>query len=246
MKIRQDIDLIYDSLYSYDISACAYHVLKNLGYDVSDIPLENKQERVIKIGLIERENPHISNLIRNITIKTIDRIIFENELTENDIIIRQFDGFFTTKPLKKMNFSLPLRLDAHYTKFIISYNRKSFIGKSEDQKYIFKGLSNFYSGMEKYLKKLLDEINFINIRGLFLTCKRIKEEILSSQNIDDFIIPRKSKKGSFIYIKKLGKIDIDSSVKSLIDVNEIDKHSYLNIYLYPFTKALSSFFLELK
>ncbi|GIU69018.1 MAG: hypothetical protein KatS3mg002_0254 [Candidatus Woesearchaeota archaeon] len=245
MNINQNAKLVYDSIYSYDISACAYNILKNYFYDLSDISFENKQERLVKIGLIFRENKELMQIVNIETKKVIDFIIFENRLNEDDIIIRQFDGFFTPKKLKICDISaVPFRLDEHYHKFIISINRNSYIGKSINGTYIYKGISNLYDGMQKYLQKILDTINFLNISGSFFSLKTIKEEILNSNDIYDFLIPKKKEDGFYVYMNGIGKIEIEPTVIPFLNVNEIDKYSYLNKYIYPFTKSVTSVFLN--
>lgn len=245
MKINRNAKLVYDSIYSYDISACAYNILKNYFYDLSDISLENKQERLIKIGLIFRENKELMQIVNTETKKIIDFIIFENKLNENDVIIRQFDGFFTPKKLKICDISsVPFRLDAHYYKFIISINRNGYIGKSIDDVYIFKGISNLYDGMKKYLQRILDSINFLNVSGTFFALKTIKDGILNSTDIYDFLIPKKKGDSFYIYMKDIGKIEIEPTVIPFLNTDEIDKQTYLNKYIYPFTKSITSVFLN--
>ena len=82
MKLNSDRLIIRD-VFSYDIEACHYNLLKKFGYDMSSIDRENKITRNIQIGKIMRDNESIKSRLRETTNRIIDDYIKFNELKPN-------------------------------------------------------------------------------------------------------------------------------------------------------------------
>ena len=121
MNINKNCRLFLNNVYSYDITACHYNILKSLNIDVSKINKENKLERNIQIGKMMKYNSNLTNVIRNTTESLIDEYILRNKISDDNIIIRQYDGFITTKPLVLTTTQyLPIELQSIFSVFIIS------------------------------------------------------------------------------------------------------------------------------
>ena len=119
MKINTKKFFISD-VYSYDISACHYKILESMGFDVSQLERNDKIKRNIAIGKMMGENPVISSMLRQTTESLISEYINRNGLEEEDILIRQYDGFLTQKILSDTDQYLPLELKDIFTKKKIS------------------------------------------------------------------------------------------------------------------------------
>ena len=79
MQLNENLNLILKDIFLYDIEACHYTIMKNLGYDMSKIPYENKLERNTQIGKMMRENPRLTSILRKTTESTIDEYILKNK-----------------------------------------------------------------------------------------------------------------------------------------------------------------------
>ena len=78
--------------------------------------------------------------------------------------------------------------------------------------------------------------NFLNKKSIFKNMQNIKDELLNSKNINDFVI--KTKDANILYLKDFGKTTISDSVIKLLDVEEVDKQRYFEIYLKPFIDSI--------
>jgi len=130
MKINESFPLIIRDLNVYDIESCHYNILKNMNYDLGNINKENKIERNIAIGKLMRDNPKLTTILRTTTESIIDELISRNNIKEEEIVLRQYDGIMTKKYLKDLDFGhIPLSLRKTFEIFISSYNRNMYIAK---------------------------------------------------------------------------------------------------------------------
>ena len=121
MNINKNCKLFMRDVYLYDISACHYTIMQNLGFDLSKIDKTNKEKRNTQIGLLMRDNPKLTTILRSTTSSLIDEYLLRNNITEDDLIIRQYDGVITKKPIKEIvNPSMPLELRSIFQVMIIS------------------------------------------------------------------------------------------------------------------------------
>ena len=117
MKINENVKLILRDVYLYDIEACHYTIMTKLGMDLTGIDRNDKLERNIAIGKMMRKNPKLTSILRNTTRSIIDEYITRNNIQENDIILRQYDGIIITKTLKETNVnSIPLNIVKSFTR----------------------------------------------------------------------------------------------------------------------------------
>lgn len=243
MKINQNCKLFLRDVYSYDVEACHYNILKNIGYDVSKLDYENKLHRNIQIGKMMKNNPQITKLLRSTTESILDEYINVSGLKEDDIITRQYDGLITTKPLKKLYRKIPLKLKYVMDMMIISINRDSFIGKKNNN-IIVKGISNKYPNIEKIYKQICN-INFLNKRQIFTSLENIKDYILyNSDDCELFFIPNKKDDNyGTIFFKEYGQLQVNRHSLNIIDPEDIDREFYFNFYVRQFTESLTIEFI---
>ena len=81
--------LIYNDLYEYDFTSCYYNLLKNIGWEMDDIDPNNKKQRNIKIGLLQKNNKYIGEYLQNTVENLIDFYINENNLDKKEILLRK-------------------------------------------------------------------------------------------------------------------------------------------------------------
>jgi len=231
---------LYNNVYSYDIPSCHYNILKNSGYDVSDIDEHDKIKRNIQIGILMQNDPQLTKFLNDTTKNIIDFYIENNFIKTTDIILRQYDGFYTTKYLNlniKNDFPAKLELKNLYDIFIFSINKKMYIGYDYDKdKYLIKGVPNKYTEIEMLYKKIL-RCNFLNIRSIFMKLQKIKNYILTSDKIRLYAIPVNKSEYKILF-KDIGDIIVPSQSFSLIDHHEIDKYKYFQMYFEPFFKSI--------
>ena len=233
MKINT-IPLFHRETYVYDISSCHYQILTNFGYDVSHINKDDKLTRNIKIGLMMKENPRLIDLLRGTTERTISEIILSNDLKDDEILLRQYDGIVITRMINNLNVGLDIGLRHVFSPMIISIDKNSYIS-FDGSELTAKGISNVYTGIYKYYLRLL-QINFLNKTSIFKELNKIKQDFVGSSEVNDFIID--SKGSYYIFMKDFGKISIYESSLSVVDVDDIDKELYWKNYIDPFIKSI--------
>lgn len=241
MNLNINNGYVLRNVYYYDIGACHYNILKNFGIDISLIDKDNKEKRNIQIGKMMRDNKRISNILRETTNNIISQYILSNNLKDSDIIIRQYDGFISMKPLKVLDLSLPLELRHIFQEFIISIDGDKYIAIDEDKNIISKGIPNNYNKIIELYEEILN-INFISKKTIFKELQKIRDKILFGDDIQLYAIPYDDE-FSYINFKFYGLIKVSGSTFDMIDSNEIDKETYFDIYIKPFTKSLCFEFL---
>ena len=240
MEINKDCKLFLRDVYLYDISACHYTIVKNLGLDLSDIDENDKEARNIRIGIMMRDNPKLTPIIRSITESTISEYMLRNDVSKEEVITRQYDGFIVTKKLKDTtSASLPIGFKKMFQNLIISIDRKNYIafdGNTVD----IKGVSNKYDRMNKMLEKVA-KLNFLNKTAIFTGLEKIKNEIFKSSDPYLYCMPEGEKFS--IMIKKYGQIEIGKSAVKILDLDDVDREWYFNYYIKPFTKSIVAEFV---
>lgn len=236
MKIETE-SLFFRDIYYYDIEACHYQIMKNFGLDISRLNKDDKQQRNIEIGKMMGENPRFSKALRNFTSSIISDYLSRNKIKEDDVILRQYDGFITTKKLYQTNLNpIPIK-EYCFEKLLVGSNRDRYIAKHKND-IIIKGVPNKYPKMNKYLGKLVN-INFISKENIFINLEEIKHKFYSSNDWKLFFIQEDSSNnyGEMIF-KNYGQLSIAKTAGKLIDVKDIDRDWYYNKYLRPFTEAI--------
>jgi len=58
----------------------------------------------------------------------------------------------------------------------------------------------------------------------------------------NFIIPSGNK--TYMFLKQFGQTEISQSLATIMDVNDINRMKYFNIYIEPFSKAIVYYYLN--
>jgi len=236
MNINPNCKCFLNNVYSYDISSCHYSILKSLNYDVSNIEKDDKLKRNIQIGILMGNNSHLTSVIRSTTESLIDEYILRNKILESDIIIKQYDGFMSLKPLRiTTDQYLPINLQSIFSVFIISLDRTKFIA-TDGVITSIKGISNRYSEIDEIYKKILF-INYANKQSVFISLQNIKDEILNSENPKLYCIPSGENKFN-IFLKRYGQFEISETLINILDPNDIDRQKYFDFYFQPFFDSI--------
>ena len=162
MKINEKLKLVLKDVYLYDIESCHYSIMQNIGLDLTGIPKDDKLERNIQIGKLMRKNPKLTSLLRNTTRSIIDEYMRVNEVTDGDLVIRQYDGILITKTLRITDLrGIPLNIRKHFQVFISSIDRKRYIALDSEMKTSIKGVPFRYPEMDKIYNTIC-RINYAN------------------------------------------------------------------------------------
>ena len=243
MQLNEKLNLVMRDLYLYDIEACHYTIMKNLGYDMSGLNLEDKTERNIQIGQMMRKNPRLTSLLRNKTKSTIDEYILKNNVSDDEIVIRQYDGLILTRTLRETDVNeIPLNIRKHFEIFIVAIDRSKYIAYDSTHKVTIKGVSFRYPQMNQLLEQIC-KLNFSNKSAVFKKLHKIKTEFLNSNNPSLFGIPLKNGKYN-IFLKRYGEIEVSQPTLRIMDTDDIDKQKYFDFYITPFTKSIVAEFVR--
>jgi len=240
MKINSNEHVMFD-LFHYDIEKCAFSVLKKMNININNISEDDRKERLIKIGLMMKENENLKKIVRNTITNIINNFIKENNLTEDDIILKEFDGVISRKLTTEIGEITPV-LRKIYKVFITDIDKKMYIAIDEKRIIYAKGIPNLYDEMNQIYKMILD-INFMSKKQIFSELEKIKNYFFTTSNKDLFLIPGKGSSKFYIFLKGFGKIEIEKDVKKYISNEELDRKEYFSRYISPFTKSLLIEFL---
>jgi len=234
MEISKSCQLVLTTLFSYDFSACAYNILKSIGWDLSNIGIENKEERNIKIGLLQRDNPRIAKFLLGSITNLVDHYFVINDVTEEDLVVRARDGFIIKKKMDIINQTMPIDLRSVISKIIISTDRKKYLAIHTNGNIEVKGIRNKTADISFY--NLFKNLNFSTKKNLLVGLERIRQTILSSENIlwfstrdnDNYNVP----------IIGSGILKLNRASLQLVDPDEIDKHFLWEEYIWPFAESI--------
>jgi hypothetical protein len=235
--INKECSLILSDLYEYDFAACAYNVLKNIGWDLSGVNKRNKIQRNIQIGLIQRDNPDIAQYLQYTIDNLIDLYLRENHIKDHEIILRQKDGVVLTKPLKFTNFTMKLEFRGIISKLIFSTDRRKWLKIHQSGDVVVKGLGKELYDASFY--QLFRELNYANRSMLIQGVENIRRRILSSESISWFML--KDDDCFLVPILDAGLIKVRKSTIKSVDCNDVDKDYLWNTYVWPFAQAILVF-----
>jgi hypothetical protein len=238
--------LVLDNVYSYDITSCHYTILKNLGFDVSAIDKDNKFERNKTIGIMMKNYSGLSEILRSTVYEIVDEYLKKNEISEEDIVTIQYDGFLVKKSLQLFkNESFPMELKAFYNNVILSFDRIMYIAKGKNET-IVKGMSSDYKEIMYFYDKLLS-LNFLNRYSVFKGLDLIKKDFFECKDVSKFIIST-SEDSFYLYLKNFGQVEISKNLldSSEFDDNDIDKSWYFETFMIPFCRSICYDFLGFK
>lgn len=238
MKLNAE-RLIVRDVFSYDIVACHYNLLEKFQYNMTNIDKSDKLKRNIQIGKIMRDNESIKTRLRETTARIIDDYISFNELGEEDIIIRQYDGFLTTKRLMETEKSvLPIVLQNRYDIFLISIDKGMYIAFDNlRNKVRVKGVPSIYKGIEKYYAKLIRIVDIENKSRVLDNLENLKKSFYNETDMNIFAIPVDDDEVEIIF-KSFGQIKVKRNTLYYMTEDEVDKEFYYDFYLHSFVQSV--------
>jgi hypothetical protein len=238
MKLNSE-RLILRDVFSYDIEACHYNLLKTFGYDISKIDQHDKTKRNIQIGKIMRDNETIKTRLRETTNRIIDDYIQFNQITEDDMIVRQYDGIITKKRLVETEKSvLPIALQNRYDIVLISIDRGKYIAFDNLRgKIKVKGVPNLYDGIKTYYKKLIRIVDIENKSRVLDNLENLKQSFYKEDDLSVFAIPASDEEVEMIF-KSFGQIRVKRNTLYYMADDELDKTFYYDFYLHSFIQSV--------
>lgn len=236
--------LVLRDVYLFDIESCHYSIMQNLGLDMTGIEQENKTERNIQIGKMMRKNPKLTSLLRNTTKSIIDEYMRVNDITEDDIVIRQYDGVLLYKKILRITDlkGIPLKIRKHFLVFISSIDRKKYIALDSENKTSVKGVPYKYDGITQIYSQICN-INFNNKETIFRHLQRIKDHMMTTNNTKIFGIPVDNGKFN-IFLKGYGQVEVTQATLKIMDPDDIDRDRYFKFYIEPFMKSIVADFVR--
>ena len=182
-----------------------------------------------------KDNPKLIHVLRSVTNSTINEYILRNNVKEDDIILRQYDGIITTRLLRETtNRYIPLELRKTFQHMIISIDRNMYIG-FDGSKTSVKGVPNNYDAMIEVYQRIA-KINYMNKSMIFTTLQKIKDDIFTAENPLLFAIPNND--NYIVYLKKYGESQISENMINVMDIDDIDRERYFDFYIKPFFKSI--------
>lgn len=235
MQIQKNCRLFLRDIYSYDITACHYNILEKFGFDLRNIDKENKENRNIQIGKLMKNNERITSLLRNTTESVIYNYIKRNNLRDDELILKQYDGIIVTRPLREVEGEIPLDFRSHFIDFIISFDRKRYLA-FDGYNVSIKGVPFRYKRIDEILEKIA-RINFLNKTTIFVSMQKIYNDFINSKDPLLFCIPSIEDKYN-VFLKEYGEIEITEQTTRIMNTDDIDKQRYFDFYIKPFTKSI--------
>ena len=235
MNINNNCNLVLSDVYLYDIHKCHYTILKRLGYNLDLIDEYDKITRNIQIGYLMK-NKQLTSMLRLITNSLVNEFIIRNNIKDDEIICRQYDGIIIIKPATLTNQYIDFDLRDIYEFMIISINYDNYIAINDKKKIIIKGVPNRNEYIDSFLYRVLN-INFASKISIFKSMFNIKNDIIYSESPELFCIPNSDDKYSVI-LKRYGTIKISETIVDMLDVDEIDRYAYFEIYIKPFFDSI--------
>jgi hypothetical protein len=178
-------------------------------------------------------------LLRNTTRSIIDEYIRVNELTDDDIVLRQYDGILVYKKILRVTDlkGIPLNIRKEFLVFISSIDRKKYIALDREMKVVIKGIPYRYGEMDEIYKRICRIVDSARKESIFRRLREIKDHVMTTPNSKLFGIPVGDKKFN-IFMKGYGQVEVTKASLKIMDANDIDRDRYFNYYIAPFTKSI--------
>ena len=234
MKLNETCNLVLNNLYLYDFSKCYPRLLENINWDFQNVDLENKKERNIHIGTLQKNKQYMYSFLSDSVDNLINYYLEANNIKEDEIIISQKDGFILKKLINNTSDFMELDFRGCIDGLIITPDRKKYLyWISEDVS--VKGISNIYDKLYD-VYNLFKKLMFYNKKTLFGQLNFIKKTIFEKTDKKFFIIEIDNKK---LIQTNHGTVEIRNEKD--FSLKNIDKEKYFNHY---FKEFLDSIFLQ--
>lgn len=232
--INKNTPLVLSNLYAYDFSSCVYNLLKNLGWDVSNINSEDKYERNLKIGLMRRDNPSLSVYLEESMERLIDYYLNINNIEEDDVILRQKDGVVLSKNLQILDKTMPLDFRGIISRFIFSLDRRKWLIIYNTGEVEIKGVKN--NLYDKSVFDLFKKLNYTSKTELANSLEGMRRLIFSNGKKSWHVL---EEEGEYIVpIKNTGYIKLRQSTIASLSLDDIEKRYLWEDYIWVFVESL--------
>jgi len=235
MAINEHCDLVLKDLYFYDFKSAYPRILQGIGWNFSDVDLDDKAQRNISIGTSQRDNQNLSEFLMNAVDSLLQFYIDDNDLDESDIIVTQRDGFIVTKMLKNTEDFLKLDFRGIVDLLIITPDRKKFLMSKEDTVEV-KGISHKYSALDS-VYQLYTKLNLYNKKSLFTQLEQIKNRVLKSDDKKLFMVEIDGK--FVVQTLKHGQLIVAND--NIFNMRDVNTQKYYDHY---FRELSESVFLQ--
>ncbi|MCK5016508.1 MAG: hypothetical protein KAS32_05480 [Candidatus Peribacteraceae bacterium] len=235
MFISKTCNFVLSDIFSYDFSKCNYKLLESIGWDLSSIDEQDKLKRNIQIGYLQKSNPMLARFLYDSTTRLIDFYLNLNNISNENIIVRARDGFYSTKKLRVVETTMPIEFKSIISKLIISVNRSRLLEIHVNGNVEIKGVRN--KTVDNSYYNLFRNLNFTTKKGLYAGLESIRRSVLSSDNIMWFT---RIDDGGAYYIPLIdeGTVKLNRSSLNLIEPTEIDRSFVWEEYIWPFAQSI--------
>lgn len=234
--INKTCKLVLRDLFYYDVVAAFPTIMQQQHYDFQNISLDNKEERNRFIGLQQRDNKNLSSFLNNSISSLVDYYLTVNDVSGDEIIFRQKDGFILTRKLAISNQFIEMKLRKILTLMIISLDRSKMVYFDDLGEMSVKGVRYYYKRLDEIFRMIYN-IDYYNKKIMFEQMAYIKHKVIHNEDIMFYGIEKDPR--TFTFVTKTGSItvhDID-----FVDPDSIDRVKYFDFYFKPF---LDSIYLE--
>jgi len=231
MPINDECDLVIQDLFFYDFRSAYQRIMSSIDWDFSEVDIDNKEERNIRIGTDQRGNENLSSFLIDTVTSILDWYLIQNGLDKSNVIISQRDGFILNTKLFKTDGFMNLDFRGIVQLLIISPDRKKYLAVMDDRVDV-KGISNRYSKLDK----VYDRFRFLNLYDrsvLFSQLQVIKNLIMDETDKEFFLIPH----GEDVAIQSFSGPVIVSGPESFV-IDDVKKELYFKHYVKEFIDAI--------
>ncbi len=231
--INKTCPLILRDVILYDIESCYPTILNQQNYDFQDVDLSDKVERNIFLGKKQIGNENLSSYLIESANQLLNFYLQENEVSDEQIIVTQRDGFIITKHMGNCDEFIPIKLREHISLLILGIDRKKFLYTTDLGDVVVKGITFYYDALDVIFQQF-SNLDLYNKRRLFLQLESIKSSILDSSDKKLFLIPTRNDKYAVITYK--GNLEVKDP--DYIDIDQINKTKYYEHYVRDFLRSL--------
>ena len=123
-------NFIIHPIYEYDIKKANISILLNEGCITKDqydyLYRAPNEERKVTIGLMQKDNPELSNILKEGFEKARYKLVSHNNIQDNEIISIRKDAMFITRPLRYTNFGYINFIQKSIYSMMIKVNKLEF------------------------------------------------------------------------------------------------------------------------
>lgn len=233
--------LSIENVIQYDIERCIPTILKY--YNMVDLLSLSKQESLICVGNLFKNNKQFYDFIQSIISLSIHNFIINNSLEKNNIINILKDGLLIDKRVANTKYDFPfIPSERCVYKLYLSYgtNRKKYFLCKNEKEFEIKGFGISYPiGLMKWFNSVIMEYynsNDLKYKNKKLQIKidRFRKNKLNDFSVADFMIP---KGNSFLFYMKSEIITTKNY--EYLNLSDIDFETYFQIFIQPFLISLT-------